>query len=830
MKKKIRQTTGFSGIQQGYAGVVVMMVLVVVLSISAYRNNLQQEEAIQSNLHTYQVLENINGVLMSLLNMETGIRGFALSGDEYFLEPYERGSKAFEDYFSQVAALTQDNPAQQRRLSVLRSYKERWDAYSVDLEKVRRTVNRDERSQQDVEQLVSSRQGKLLMDDMRAVITDFTAMEKELQAQRIAVMQRSGQQARFLSVGLTIVVLILAGFFISVVAYTIRKRQAAERLLQQMNQELEGKVRERTSELQELNATLEEEAMERQAAQDSLVQLNAKLEATVEERTHELQELNAALEEEVTERQAAQEALLELNAGLEWKVQERTSELQEMNATLEEEVMERQAAQELMQEGKERYEALLRQSVEAIVVLDLDLQKVVDINEAFRRMFECTITSADTTSIIEMGLLTPAELKAIRWQAGEGLILETTTRHYLTGAERIIQAERTGSFIRHRGRQLLMLSYHDVTQERKLQATVQEQVILAADVQKSMLPVDETAGGMIMRTIFEPVTLVSGDFYGWQWSPDKQRLNGYVIDVTGHGVPAALYTSAVNGLLHEAVRDGNAWNIDKVNWLNEQLNAYLNDNTFVALFAYTFDFARRELTCVAGGINYFLVSSADYSGVVSLPGIYLGVAQEPRFGVMTLPFQHGDSFYFMTDGIYERLPSTILHEVGAFEATVSSLRQVAGGRTNDDCSAVCVHISGLKPMPTRIRFSKGQNKLAIRQRLSRTLRVLAGEQQPRVEVALGEALANALRYSPNVQVKLNKIGPNLVLRVRNEGEGFDGNRMVRQYRECDLTQLFLSRLEQERGRGILIMMMWMDQVMYNRQGNEVMMIKTLAED
>ena len=62
-------------------------------------------------------------------------------------------------------------------------------------------------------------------------------------------------------------------------------------------------------EIQEMNATLEEEVMERQTAQVALANLNAELESNVKQRTSELQDMNAALEEEVMERQVAQEAL-----------------------------------------------------------------------------------------------------------------------------------------------------------------------------------------------------------------------------------------------------------------------------------------------------------------------------------------------------------------------------------------------------------------------------------------------------------------------------------------------------------------------------------------
>jgi len=76
-------------------------------------------------------------------------------------------------------------------------------------------------------------------------------------------------------------------------------------------------------------------------------------EAKLESKVIEIQEINATLEEEVMERQAAQAALANLNAELENKVTKRTQELQDMNATLEEEIMERQTAENILRENRD---------------------------------------------------------------------------------------------------------------------------------------------------------------------------------------------------------------------------------------------------------------------------------------------------------------------------------------------------------------------------------------------------------------------------------------------------------------------------------------------
>ena len=99
---------------------------------------------------------------------------------------------------------------------------------------------------------------------------------------------------------------------------------------------------------------------------------------------------------------------------------------------------------------------------------------------------------------------------------------------------------------------------------------------------------------------------------------------------------------------------------------------------------------------------------------------------------------------------------------------------------------------------------------------------------PKIEIAIGEALANALRESMDVRVKLSLRGRRLMVRISDGGGGFDGKQRVAAFHAADMEAEFLDRLYSEGGRGILIMMAWMDQVIYNRKGNEVLLVKELG--
>ncbi len=83
--------------------------------------------------------------------------------------------------------------------------------------------------------------------------------------------------------------------------------------------------------------------------------LNSRLEAKVLERTSQLEETNAILEEEIAERQKIEEEIKKLNDDLERKVAERTAQLQEMNASLEEEISDRLKAEEVLKESESQF-------------------------------------------------------------------------------------------------------------------------------------------------------------------------------------------------------------------------------------------------------------------------------------------------------------------------------------------------------------------------------------------------------------------------------------------------------------------------------------------
>ena len=123
--------------------------------------------------HSQQVIGNATEVNRLVSEMETGMRGYLLTGDESFLGPYVVSKPKVEAELDSLVRLVDDNDAQTTRLSRVRAAHAEWVKYSNEM------IERRRRSEDVVESIKSGR-GKILTDDMRAQFAAFIAMERTL--------------------------------------------------------------------------------------------------------------------------------------------------------------------------------------------------------------------------------------------------------------------------------------------------------------------------------------------------------------------------------------------------------------------------------------------------------------------------------------------------------------------------------------------------------------------------------------------------------------------------------------------------------------------------
>ncbi|WP_070360921.1 methyl-accepting chemotaxis protein, partial [Duganella sp. HH105] len=169
-----------------YLGFGAVVLILAVLLGAAYTNFSRLAQANGWNNHTHAVMAEAQNILESLLNMETGERGFALTGDDASLAPLKAGQEAFRVHVDKARQLTADNPSQQERLQKLTQAQQAWFGQAVQpVLDLRRKAN-DGASIDPVLSLEREGRGRQGMDAMRALLKQISDAEEVLLVQRAA--------------------------------------------------------------------------------------------------------------------------------------------------------------------------------------------------------------------------------------------------------------------------------------------------------------------------------------------------------------------------------------------------------------------------------------------------------------------------------------------------------------------------------------------------------------------------------------------------------------------------------------------------------------------
>ncbi len=218
-----------------------------------------------------------------------------------------------------------------------------------------------------------------------------------------------------------------------------------------------------------------------------------------------------------------------------------------------------------------------------------------------------------------------------------------------------------------------------------------------------------------MSAAFAPAREVGGDFHDYL-SPEAHTLVVAVGDVSGKGVPAALYGAFAAELVRGRTfrrrylpdRSSPASVLSSINTILQQRQL---EEYYCTLCYTVFDLKRRVLTLANSGLPYPIRCTAEGCTQIELPGVPLGSFQGSTYDEMSFPLHLGDLYVLCTDGVFEAM-NTLGQEFTAARLieVVASLRDQPAARVvqgifaaveawrgeaapNDDMTAVAVRIT-----------------------------------------------------------------------------------------------------------------------------------------
>lgn len=227
---------------------VVLLIIIGAVSYGSVETLISNNENVN---HTQEVLDQLQEIRLNLLQIETDARGFLLTGDKVYRDAYERGLQEVPDRIETVRARSSDDPAIHQKFSVLEQ------TVRSRLELLHEYVQRKEVLGATVIPAGQGAEGKRRMDAVKNALEDIADYERAILAVRF---EQSRQSTRRLLFTLT---LSLAGMLslLCLVFYLafrdIKARRENEFRLAAAKEDLELRVRERTTELSTLNTELE---------------------------------------------------------------------------------------------------------------------------------------------------------------------------------------------------------------------------------------------------------------------------------------------------------------------------------------------------------------------------------------------------------------------------------------------------------------------------------------------------------------------------------------------------------------------------------------------
>ena len=375
---------------------------------------------------------------------------------------------------------------------------------------------------------------------------------------------------------------------------------------------------------------------------------------------------------------------------------------------------------------------------------------------------------------------------------------------------------------------------------QQIRAQAAKEMKMATDIQLSALPKvfppfpDETR--FDIWASMETAKEVGGDFYDFYFT-GQDRVLFLVADVSGKGVPAAMFMMRAKTLLKSAAQTGKPV-VQAFEEVNNALSEGNSSCTFVTAWAGELNTRTGHVTFVNAGHNPPVVIRGGKAELLkSRPSLALGAMPDIHYRVGEVQLEPGDSIYLYTDGIVEqpdaseslygeeRMLKVLLDPVrtgnDVLDAVLDDVRRYSAGvEQADDRTQLLIRYRGEPDVVSHEYVPTMEDLARATDDLAAALESVPGKAKNKLLVAADEIFANIVRHIGwTLSVVLTHHPEGVRLVISDDGKPFDP--LI--HRDPDTT---LSAAERDvGGLGILIVKKTMSPVTYRRRnGNNILSI------
>ncbi len=237
------------------AGFALSFALLVGIGAVAYRSTQTLTATSYVVEHSHVLVERLAAVLSVMKDAETGQRGFVITGEDAYLEPYLKATSEIGATLQQVEDLTADNPVQQRRL-----HQQVEPIIATKLAELKRTIDTRRTSGFEATQkIVLTNEGKNAMDDLRHVLDEMEHDERELLRRRAEEVESAATGTKSTIVfGTLLCLLLVTAAGVSITRSLSGQIGAAVRHVQSSSTELQAAANQQVTSAKEQSTAMNE--------------------------------------------------------------------------------------------------------------------------------------------------------------------------------------------------------------------------------------------------------------------------------------------------------------------------------------------------------------------------------------------------------------------------------------------------------------------------------------------------------------------------------------------------------------------------------------------
>ncbi|MBC3538127.1 ATP-binding protein [Rufibacter sediminis] len=212
-----------------YTVIGLILAMFCIVTLGYIQQTRKVKKSIEDVLYTSDIIREGERAQKLILDMETGLRGYLLTGQKPFLEPYLKGHIEFERSINRLDTLTEGRREQNQLVDLIRRDAEFWEeSFAVPLLQSKEKESHSSQDNHYHDSLFNSNVrlgvGKRIMDKARVRFQLIRRDEEQIKAKRLAELDSSFVKTNEISVGLMLASILAGGFMAFLLGKTIKKR------------------------------------------------------------------------------------------------------------------------------------------------------------------------------------------------------------------------------------------------------------------------------------------------------------------------------------------------------------------------------------------------------------------------------------------------------------------------------------------------------------------------------------------------------------------------------------------------------------------------------